>query len=140
MTVTGKNRIMIFGPKNDGTYVVEFRTVEGEALAISIPRSEAHVIRHFRSDCRTDCSCRRCRANRQSPARHGPLPPDADVPRIGFRQQCATTGREQAQQTRLIRLGYSIASSALACSDGGTVKLSALAVFMLMTSWKRVGC
>ena len=127
-------------PKDDGTCVLEFRTAEREALAISIPRSEAHVIRHFRSDCRTDCSCRRCRANRQSPARHGPLPPDADVPRIGFRQQCATTGREQAQQTRLIRLGYSIASSALACSDGGTVKLSALAVFMLMTSWKRVGC
>ena len=47
MTVTGKNRIMILGPKNDGTYVVEFRTVEGEALAISIPRSEAHVIRHL---------------------------------------------------------------------------------------------
>jgi hypothetical protein len=22
----GKNRIMIFGPKDDGTYVVEFRT------------------------------------------------------------------------------------------------------------------
>ena len=42
-----KNRIMIFGPKDDGTYVVEFRTAEGEALAISIPRSEAHVIRHF---------------------------------------------------------------------------------------------
>jgi hypothetical protein len=30
-----KNRIMIFGPKDDGTYVVEFRTAEGEALAIS---------------------------------------------------------------------------------------------------------
>ena len=42
-----KNRIMIFGPKEDGTYVVEFKTAEGEALAISIPRSEAHVIRHF---------------------------------------------------------------------------------------------
>jgi hypothetical protein len=26
MTTTGKNRIMIFGPKTDGTYVVEFRT------------------------------------------------------------------------------------------------------------------
>jgi hypothetical protein len=26
MTTTGKNRIMIYGPKNDGTYVVEFRT------------------------------------------------------------------------------------------------------------------
>jgi hypothetical protein len=24
MSTTGKNRIMIFGPKDDGTYVVEF--------------------------------------------------------------------------------------------------------------------
>jgi hypothetical protein len=24
----GKNRIMIFGPKTDGTYVIEFRTAE----------------------------------------------------------------------------------------------------------------
>jgi hypothetical protein len=24
--MTGKNRIMIYGPKDDGTYVVEFRT------------------------------------------------------------------------------------------------------------------
>ena len=47
MTATGKNRIMIFGPKDDGTYVVEFRTADGEALAISIPRSETSVIRHF---------------------------------------------------------------------------------------------
>jgi hypothetical protein len=31
MTTTGKNRIMIFGPKTDGTYVVEFRTAAGEA-------------------------------------------------------------------------------------------------------------
>ena len=31
---------MILGPKDDGTYVVEFRTAEGEALAISIPRTE----------------------------------------------------------------------------------------------------
>ena len=45
--VSGKNRIMIFGPKTDGTYVVEFRTAAGEALAISIPRAEARVIRHF---------------------------------------------------------------------------------------------
>jgi hypothetical protein len=45
MTTTGKNRIMIYGPKNDD--VVEFRTASGEALAISIPRSEAAVIRHF---------------------------------------------------------------------------------------------
>ena len=47
MTTTGKNRIMIFGPKTDGSYVVEFRTAEGESLAISIPRTEIAVIRHF---------------------------------------------------------------------------------------------
>ena len=36
MAMTGKNRIMIYGPKDDGTYVVEFRTAEtaGEALII----------------------------------------------------------------------------------------------------------
>ena len=43
----GKNRIMIYDPENDGTYVVEFRTAEGEALTISIPRGETAVIRHF---------------------------------------------------------------------------------------------
>jgi ATP-dependent DNA ligase len=47
VTATGKNRIMIYGPKNDGTYIVEFRTAAGEALAISVPRTEASVIRHF---------------------------------------------------------------------------------------------
>ena len=46
-TETAKNRIMIFGPKDDGTYVVEFRTAEGDVLAISIPRTETCVIRHF---------------------------------------------------------------------------------------------
>ena len=44
MTTTGKNRIMIYGPKTDGTYVVEFRTAEGESLAISIPRTETVVL------------------------------------------------------------------------------------------------
>ena len=38
---------MITGPKTDGTYVVEFKTAEGEVLAISIPRTEAAVVRHF---------------------------------------------------------------------------------------------
>ena len=42
-----RNRIMIFGPKDDGTYVVEFRIAEGDVLAISIPRTEAAVVRHF---------------------------------------------------------------------------------------------
>jgi hypothetical protein len=41
--MSGKNRIMIYGPKYDGTYVVEFMTSEGDVLAISIPRTEAHV-------------------------------------------------------------------------------------------------
>jgi hypothetical protein len=45
--MTGKNRIMIYGPKDDGTYVVEFRTAAGDTLAISIPRTEAAVVRHF---------------------------------------------------------------------------------------------
>jgi hypothetical protein len=47
MTEAGKNRIMIFGPKADGTYVIEFRTAAGEALAISIPSSETAVLKHF---------------------------------------------------------------------------------------------
>ena len=45
--MTGKHRIMIYGPKTDGTYVIEFRTAAGEALAISIPRTETTVVRHF---------------------------------------------------------------------------------------------
>ena len=32
VTAAGKNRIMIYGPKEDGTYVVEFKTAPGEAL------------------------------------------------------------------------------------------------------------
>jgi hypothetical protein len=36
--MTGKNRIMIYGPKNDCTSVVEFRTAEDDVLSISIPR------------------------------------------------------------------------------------------------------
>jgi hypothetical protein len=44
----GKNRIMIYDPKDDGTYVVEFRTAADAVLAISIPRTETAVIRYFR--------------------------------------------------------------------------------------------
>jgi hypothetical protein len=47
MNTTGKNRIMIYGPKSDGTYVIEFRTAAGEALAVPIPRTKAGVIGHF---------------------------------------------------------------------------------------------
>jgi hypothetical protein len=44
---SGQNRIMIYGPKPGGTYVVEFKTVAGEGLAISIPATETRVIRYF---------------------------------------------------------------------------------------------
>jgi hypothetical protein len=47
VTAAGKTRIMIYGPKHDGTYIVEFRAAAGEALAISIPRTEAAVIWYF---------------------------------------------------------------------------------------------
>jgi hypothetical protein len=47
MMTGGQDKITIYGPKDDGTYVVEFRTAEGESLAISIPRTETAVIRHF---------------------------------------------------------------------------------------------
>jgi hypothetical protein len=50
MTTVGKNRIMIFGPKSDGTYVIEFRTAAGESRAISIPGTEAAVILSSRPD------------------------------------------------------------------------------------------
>jgi hypothetical protein len=38
---------MIYGPKGNATYVIEFKTAAGEALAISIPASETAVIKHF---------------------------------------------------------------------------------------------
>jgi hypothetical protein len=49
MITTGKNRIMIYGPKADGTYVIEFKTAAGEALAISTPRTETAAIKHFQA-------------------------------------------------------------------------------------------
>jgi hypothetical protein len=45
----GKTGITIIGPRSDGTYVVEFQTAAGESLAISIPRSETAVLRHFQA-------------------------------------------------------------------------------------------
>jgi hypothetical protein len=49
---------MIYGPKDDGTYVVEFRTVEGDVLSISIPRTQNACDPGIsRSACVTDCLC-----------------------------------------------------------------------------------
>src|SRR2546430_9015492 len=36
-----RTAFMIYGPQDDGTYVVEFRTADGDALAILIPRRGA---------------------------------------------------------------------------------------------------
>jgi hypothetical protein len=38
---------MIYGPKGDGTYIVESKTADGEALAISVPVRETRVLKHF---------------------------------------------------------------------------------------------
>ena len=45
--MTAKSPIMIYGPKADGTYVVEFRMSDGEALAISVPAGETRVVKYF---------------------------------------------------------------------------------------------
>jgi hypothetical protein len=43
----GQDRIMIYGPKSDGTYITEFRIADGESLAISVPAGETRVLKHF---------------------------------------------------------------------------------------------
>jgi hypothetical protein len=35
MTTTGKNPIMIYGPKDDGTYVVEFQDGRGRGVGLN---------------------------------------------------------------------------------------------------------
>jgi hypothetical protein len=39
----------IYGPKTDGSYFVEFRAADGEALAISVPAGETRVLKHFQT-------------------------------------------------------------------------------------------
>jgi len=46
---TGRNRIMIYGPKPDDTYVVEFETADGDSLAINVPAGETRVLKHFQA-------------------------------------------------------------------------------------------
>jgi hypothetical protein len=66
-----RTALMIYGPKEDGTYVIEFKTAAGEALAVSTPRSEAGVIRHLQERMPYACSCRRCEADQGgAPVRH----------------------------------------------------------------------
>jgi hypothetical protein len=54
--MNGENRIMIYGPKNDGTYIVEFKTADGEALAISVPAGETRVLKLFQERMRAVCA------------------------------------------------------------------------------------
>ena len=44
-----QDKISILGPRDDGTYIVEFRTVAGERLAISVPETKATVLKHFQA-------------------------------------------------------------------------------------------
>jgi hypothetical protein len=46
MTLAGKNRVMIYGPKSDGICVIEFSTAKGEVLAI-LERFPAELNRGF---------------------------------------------------------------------------------------------
>jgi hypothetical protein len=47
--MTKQDKVTIYGPKADGTYIVEFKTAVGEPLAISVPESEAAVLKHFQA-------------------------------------------------------------------------------------------
>ncbi|HMF22541.1 MAG TPA: hypothetical protein VKG24_10490 [Pseudolabrys sp.] len=44
-----QDNISILGPRDDGTYVVEFRTAEGKKLAITVPGTKAEVLKHFQA-------------------------------------------------------------------------------------------
>ena len=65
----GHDRIMIYGPKSDGTYIVEFRMADGESLARSACRLERPAYSSIsRRACLTACSCRTFREE------HSPRP------------------------------------------------------------------
>lgn len=44
-----QDKITIYGPRSDGTYVVEFKTAAGATLAISVPSGETAVLQHFQA-------------------------------------------------------------------------------------------
>jgi len=43
----GKNLIRIHGPKSDGSYWLELRQADGQSFVLSVPASEAAVLKHF---------------------------------------------------------------------------------------------
>lgn len=44
---TPQNKIEIFGPKSDGSYWLEHRQSDGQSLVVSVPASEAAVLKYF---------------------------------------------------------------------------------------------
>jgi len=59
---SGRNRIMIYGPKPNGTYEVEFQTAGSESLTINVPSGEVRVLKHFQARMPFGLSCRTFRA------------------------------------------------------------------------------
>src|SRR6266436_1720313 len=47
--MTQQDKISIIGPRDDGTYVVEFRTAAGKKLAITVPETKTAVLKHFQA-------------------------------------------------------------------------------------------
>jgi hypothetical protein len=45
-----QDKITIHGPKNDGAYMVEFKTADGVALAISVPRGSGTTVLEYFQD------------------------------------------------------------------------------------------
>ena len=57
-TMTAKDRIMIYGPKEDGTYVIEFRIAEGDCWQSQPGAAKRLCSGIFRRECLTACVCR----------------------------------------------------------------------------------
>ena len=45
--MAAQDRIMIFGSKSDARYWLELRQSDGQSLVVSVPASEAAVLKYF---------------------------------------------------------------------------------------------
>ena len=45
-----QDKITIYGPKTDGTYIVEFKTADGVALAFSVPKGGGTAVLEYFQD------------------------------------------------------------------------------------------
>lgn len=62
-----QDKVTIYGPKGDGTYVVEFKTAAGETLAISVPRGETRVLKYFQERMPLWAVCAGCKCVNERP-------------------------------------------------------------------------